>query len=99
MDDKGITVSVFDIFSNGLDTAYSGTTNPGPRPFDLLNVNGAFNISKYFKLHLRPEFTLNCYMENLMNTKLWFPEWGGIAHQTLPASPGRRIYVTAKVAL
>jgi hypothetical protein len=38
-------------------------------------------------------------MENLMNTKYWMPEWGGIAHQTIPASPGRRIYLSAKVAL
>jgi Outer membrane receptor for ferrienterochelin and colicins len=99
MDNSGITLSVFDIFNNGLDTAFSGTTNPGPQPLDLLNVNCEFNITKYFKLHASPEFALNFYMENLMNTKYWMPEWGGIAHQTIPASPGRRIYLSAKVAL
>ena len=97
--DNGITLSVFDIFNNGLDTAFSGTTNPGPQPLDLLNVNCEFNITKYFKLHVSPEFALNFYLENVMNTKYWMPEWGGIAHQTLPASPGRRIYLSAKVAL
>jgi outer membrane receptor protein involved in Fe transport len=99
MDNSGITLSVFDIFNNGLDTAFSGTTNPGPQPLDLLNVNCEFNITKYFKLRASPEFALNFYIENLMNTKYWMPEWGGLAHQTIPASPGRRIYLSAKVAL
>ena len=99
MNNNGITLSVFDIYNNGLDTAFSGTTNPGPEPLDLLNVNCEFNITKYFKLRTSPGFVLNFYVENLMNTKYWMPEWGGLAHQTLPASPGRRIYLSAKVAL
>jgi hypothetical protein len=99
MSTNGITLSMFDIFDNGLDTAYSGTINPGPLPQDILNINCGFDISKFFKLHAKPDFALNLYIENLMNTAVWAPEWGGIPHQTIPVSPGRRIYLSAKVAL
>jgi len=98
--DNGITLSVFDIFNNGLDTAnYNGTYNPSPKPFDILNANCNFDISEFFKVHAKPKFALNFYAENLFNSQYWMPEWGGIAHQTLPASPGRRLYLSAKVSL
>jgi outer membrane receptor for ferrienterochelin and colicins len=99
MSENGITLSVFDIYNDGvLDTAYTGFYNPSPRPYDLLNTNCNFNFSKFFKLH-GPEYSLNVYGENLFGMKYWAPEWQGLPHQTLPASPGRRIYVSLKVAL
>jgi outer membrane receptor for ferrienterochelin and colicin len=95
---NGFTLSMFDIFNNGLDTAFSGTINPGPLPQDIFNINCNFDISKFFKLH-GPDFALNLYVENFMNKPIWAPEWGGILHQSVPVSPGRRIYVTAKVGM
>jgi outer membrane receptor for ferrienterochelin and colicins len=98
MDNKGITLSLFDVFNNGLDTSYSGTINPGPKPMDIMDLNCAFDFSKFFKLH-GPDYALNLYVENFMNTPVWAPEWGGILHQSVPVSPGRRIYISAKVSL
>jgi outer membrane receptor protein involved in Fe transport len=95
---SGITLSVFDIYSDGLDTAYTGLYNPSPRPYDLLNANCSFNFSKFFKLQ-GPEYSLNVYAENLLGTQYWEPEWQGLPHQTLPASQGRRVFVSAKVSL
>jgi hypothetical protein len=89
---------LFDVFNNGLDTSYSGTINPGPKPMDIMDLNCAFDFSKFFKLH-GPDYALNLYVENFMNTPVWAPEWGGILHQSVPVSPGRRIYISAKVSL
>jgi len=61
---------MFDIFDNGSIPPIA-EPYPGPLPQDILNINCGFDISKFFKLHAKPDFALNLYIENLMNTAVW----------------------------
>ncbi len=92
MDENGITASLFYIFQGKLDEMYNARSNPSPKAYHLLNCRLSFDFAAFFKLHLPDELALFAEGENLLNQRIYLPDWGGVQSETIPVNPGRTIY-------
>lgn len=92
MDDNGITASVFYIFQGPLDDKYDARENPDPQAYHLLNLYCSFDSAKFFKLRFPEGLAVFVEGENLINQKIWLPDWGGVLTETIPVNPGMTLF-------
>jgi outer membrane receptor for ferrienterochelin and colicins len=88
--DKGITVSLFDIYQGKMDDKYAGTGSGSKLAYNLLHLHSQYNINKLFGLKFKPEFSLYLNVDDLLNKKYYFS--GQMNSTPAQANPGRVIY-------
>ena len=97
--DKGITISLFDIYQGDLDKKFIGTLNPDQGAYNLLHLHSNFKINKLFNLQFKPQISMFLDIDNILDKKVYMYDWGGFTYDALPVNPGRAIYFGLKVKL
>jgi outer membrane receptor protein involved in Fe transport len=97
--EKGVTVSLFDIYQGDLDKKYDTQVNPSPGAYNLMNLHCRFNINKFFDWKLSPDLSLLLQVDNLLDKELWLPNWGQTPGNSIPVNQGRTIYFGMEVSL
>ena len=97
--EKGITISLFDIYQGDLDEKYDTRVNPSPGAYNLLNLHARADISRLFNMDMKPKFSLFLQVDNLLDKEIWLPDWGLLPGKSIPVNPGRAIYAGLDVTL
>lgn len=101
---NGLTMSVFDSWFSkpaALRNAETGaevtTPNPTPKAFHLLSANISADFQQLFDTKKIPALTLACYADNLLNEKIYVPEFSRRNINSLPLRGGRAFYMSFSV--
>lgn len=98
--DKGVTVSLFDIYSGNLGDAYtsvgSGTQSAGP--YNILNAYASLELLRIFKINTASKLSFFVQANDILDEEIWIPAAGSIS-STLPTTPGRAVYMGLKASL
>ncbi|MDZ7262229.1 MAG: TonB-dependent receptor, partial [candidate division KSB1 bacterium] len=97
--EKGLTVSLFNIYQGDLDEKYHTPINPSPEAYNLMNFHCRFNINKFFDWNLSHNLSLVLQVDNLLDKEIWLPDSGLIIGNTIPVNQGRAIYFGIDVSL
>jgi outer membrane receptor protein involved in Fe transport len=95
---NGFTASLFDVYQGPL-AGYTATINPRPASYHLINAHLRLDVSRLVKAKVRNGIVLVAHADNLANTEIWLPEWGGNSGDTIPVHGGRTMYFGAEVSL
>lgn len=71
--------------------------NTAPQAYSLLSLNVSADITKMFKMKDIPSVTLACYADNLLDEKIYTPEFSRRNINSLPLRGGRAFYLSAAV--
>ncbi|SFB70737.1 Outer membrane receptor for ferrienterochelin and colicins [Flexibacter flexilis DSM 6793] len=101
---NGLAVSVFDSWFSkpatlrNADTGADVTTpNPTAQAFHLLSANVSVDFQQLFDTKKIPALNLACYADNLLNEKIYTPEFSRRNINSLPLRGGRAFYFTFAV--
>jgi outer membrane receptor for ferrienterochelin and colicin len=97
--EKGVTVSLFDIYQGDLDKKYDTQVNPSSGAYNLMNLHCRFSMNKFFDLKLSQDLSLLLQVDNLFDKEIWLPNWGLIIGNSIPVNQGRAIYFGVEVSL
>lgn len=97
--EKGVTVSLFDIYQGDLDKKYDTQVNPSSGAYNLMNLHCRFNLNKFFDWKLNQDLSLLLQVDNLLDKEIWLPNWGLILGNSIPANQGRTVYFGMQVSL
>lgn len=97
--EKGVTVSLFNIYQGDLDKKYDTQVNPSPGAYNLMNLHCRFNVNKFFGSKLSQDLSLLLQVDNLLDKEIWLPNWGLIIGNSIPVNQGRTIYFGMEVSL
>ncbi len=97
--EKGVTVSLFNIYQGDLDKEYDTQVNPSPGAYNLMNLHCRFNVNKFFDFKLSQDLSLLLQVDNLLDKEIWLPNWGLINGNSMPVNQGRTIYFGMEVSL
>ena len=89
---KGLTVSLFDIYQGDYTDRLTNTINPKPGPYNRVYLHSNLDLNKLLNLQLKQKLSLLLQVDNLLNNKYYIPEWGGTTHDAVPGTPGRAMY-------
>ena len=92
---KGLTLSLFNIYQSALDPKFDTQFNPSPEAYHLMNLHGRLNLKRY----LNYDLSVLLQVDNLLNKEIWFPDWGLIIGKSMPVNQGRAIYLGLETAL
>jgi len=67
--------------------------NPSPKAFNLATINVSADINSIFKLKIKPQFAFTGYIQNLLDEKVYYPEFARKKINSIPAMGGRAFYV------
>jgi outer membrane receptor protein involved in Fe transport len=96
--EKGITVSLFDIYQGGMDDKYAGNLGSGSNlAYNLVHLHSKFNINNLLGWGFKPSLSLYVDVNDCFDKKYYFLDQQG-GNPTV-ANPGREIYVGLTVAL
>ncbi|MBN2028913.1 TonB-dependent receptor [bacterium] len=90
--DRGLTLSLFNIYQGDLDEKFDTRVNPAPESYNLLNLYARLDINQIFSLGTKPNFSLFLQVDNVLDKEIWLPDWGLLPGKSIPVNPGRVIY-------
>jgi iron complex outermembrane receptor protein len=96
--DRGVTLSVFDIYQGPLASKYETTVNPSPGAYNILSLNSRFDMYKLTGWEITRHLTLLFRVDNLFNQVVWLPNWGLLPGSSLPVDQGRILYSGIEVS-
>ena len=96
--DRGVTVSLYDIYQGKLDGKYDASVNPSPGAYNILNLNSRFDMDKLTGWRLARGLSLLFRVDNLSNQEIWLPNWGFAPGDSLPVNQGRTLYGGVEVS-
>lgn len=86
-------VSVFDtFFSKAKLFPGAMQVNPAADSFHYLTLNSHYQLNELFGLPYAKNVTFSFYLDNLLNEKVYYPEFNRKKINTIPASGGRSLY-------
>lgn len=97
--DKGLTLSLFNVYQGDLDEKYDTRVNPGPEAYNMLNMYARVNVRRFFNLDTRPDVSLFIQADNLLDEEIWLPDWGLSPGKSIPVNPGRAVYAGLDLSL
>jgi outer membrane receptor for ferrienterochelin and colicins len=95
--ENGLTASLFDGYQDRVD-GYSGAANPLPNAFHMLNAHVRLDLAHHMHARTNRGVALVLHVNNLRDTEVWLPGWGGNVGDTIPVHRGRAIYAGAEVS-
>jgi outer membrane receptor for ferrienterochelin and colicin len=88
-----LQLSVFDtFFSNAKKFPGVAQVNPTADSYHNVTVNGNYRLDELLGSHFAKHVTLTMYVDNLLNEKIYYPEFNRKRINTIPASGGRSIF-------
>jgi len=96
--EKGVTVSLFNIYQGYLDEKYDTQVNPPPGAYNLMNLYCRFDMNKFFDWERSQEVSLLLQVDNLLDEEIWLPNWGLASGNSIPVDQGRTIYFGMEVS-
>ncbi|MBN2612505.1 MAG: TonB-dependent receptor [Bacteroidales bacterium] len=90
--DKGLTVSLFDIYQADVDEKYHTVLNPSPGDYNLVNFHLKYDMNNLINIDFIKELSLFMQIDNLMDQEIWLPNWGLAPGNSMPYNRGREIY-------
>ncbi len=90
--EKGVIISLFDIYQGNLNNRFRNTINPQPGAYNLLDLHAKLDINKIFSMQLKQKIAIIIQVDNLLDKKYYIPEWGGTNQDAVPGTTGRNIY-------
>jgi outer membrane receptor protein involved in Fe transport len=88
-----LQLSVFDtFFSNAKKFPGAAQVNPTADSYHNVTVNGNYRLDDLLGSHFAKHVTLTLYVDNLLNEKIYYPEFNRKRINTTPASGGRSIF-------
>jgi len=96
--EKGVTVSLFNIYQGDLDEKYDTQVNPPPGAYNLMNLYCRFDMNKFFDWERSQEVSLLLQVDNLLDEEIWLPNWGLTSGNSIPFNQGRTIYFGMEVS-
>ena len=97
--EKGVTVSLFNIYQGDLDEKFDAQLNPSPGAYNLLNLYARADINQLFNLDTKPDFALFLQADNVLDKEIWLPDWGLLPGKSIPVNQGRAIYAGLDISL
>ena len=94
---NGLTAGVFDVYQGPVH-GYSGSLNPRPGSYNLLNANLRFDVSRYLHAGGDTRVALVAHGENLANTAVWLPDWKNVPGDSTFSNRGRTLYFGIEVS-
>ena len=71
--------------------------NPEAKPYNYMTLNAGVNFKKLFHLEKSPDFSLNCYVTNVLDEKIYYKEVVRRNINSLPGRAGRAFYTSLTV--
>lgn len=96
--ENGLTASIFDSFQ-GRQPGYDATLNPAPQSLHRVDAHLRFDLARHFRTPTSRGLALFAHANNLANSSIWLPDWGGNSGDTIPVDRGRTIYFGIEVSL
>jgi outer membrane receptor for ferrienterochelin and colicin len=93
----GLSASVFNsYFGEGGDATVSTThmLNPAPKAYNYLSLNAQYDLSKLSKASKFPRMFLGVYGTNLLDEKIYYPEFIRKNMNSIPGRAGRAFYLS-----
>jgi outer membrane receptor for ferrienterochelin and colicin len=97
--EKGVTLSLFNIYQGDLDKKYDTQVNPSPGAYNLMNLHCQFNMNKFFDWNLGQDLSILLQVDNLLDEEIWLPNWGLLPGNSIPVNQGRTIYFGMRLSL
>lgn len=88
-----LQLSVFDtFFSAAKKIPAAMEVNPPANGYHNVTMNGNYRLDELFGSHFAKHVTLTLYVDNLLNEKIYYPEFNRKRINTIPASGGRSVF-------
>ncbi|MEJ2627459.1 MAG: TonB-dependent receptor, partial [bacterium] len=71
--EKGVTLSLFNIYQGDLDEKFDAQLNPSPGAYNLLNLYARADINQLFNLTMKPNLALFLQADNVLDKEIWLP--------------------------
>ncbi|MBN1781436.1 TonB-dependent receptor [bacterium] len=97
--DKGVTLSLFNVYQGDLDEKYDTRLNPSPKACNLMNLYCNFNINKMLNLNLPQNYSVFLQADNMLDETIWMPDWGLAPGKSMPVNQGRAVYIGVNAEL
>ncbi len=97
--EKGVTVSLFNIYQGDLDKRYDTKLNPSPGAYNLMNLHCRLDMNKVTGWNIGRSLSLLLQVDNLFDKEFWLPDWGLLDGNSIPVNQGRTIYFGMEVSL
>jgi len=91
----GLSIGIFNsYFGKGGDIARTFTLdlNPEVKPYNYLSANIRYNLNSLITTAGMPEMTIQISATNLLDAKIYYPEYGRRNMNSIPGRAGRAIY-------
>lgn len=90
--EKGLTVSLFDIYQGDLDDQYKTSSNPSPGEYQVINFLLRYDLKNIININFMRELSVFMQVDNLLDNEIWLPNWGMALGNSMPYERGREIY-------
>ncbi len=88
-----LQLSVFDtFFSNAKKFPNVAQVNPTADSYHNVTMNGNYRLDELLGSHFAKHVTFSMYVDNLLNEKIYYPEFNRKRINTIPASGGRSVF-------
>ncbi len=88
-----LQISVFDtFFSKAKVFPTALQVNPPATSYHYLTVNSNYRLDDLIGSNFAKHVTFSFYLDNLLNEKIYYPEFNRRRVNTMPASPGRSLF-------
>lgn len=88
-----LQMSVFDtFFSKAKSFPTALQVNPPAASYHYLTVNGSYRLDELFGSRYAKHVTFSLYLDNLLDEKIYYPEFNRKLINTIPGTPGRSLF-------
>jgi outer membrane receptor for ferrienterochelin and colicins len=91
--ERGICISLFDVFQGEPDDKYKTLLNPSPEAYHLVNLHIKYNFINLLKLTFANNLSLFLKVDNILDKEIWLTDWGLTPGKSIPVNQGREIYI------
>lgn len=73
---KGLVISLFNIFQGDVDDKYNNKANPEAKSYDLLNGYISYDLQRVLNIPAVKKLSLFMELNNILNQEIWLPATG-----------------------
>lgn len=92
MSENGLTASVFDVIQGPWHRTYAARLNPDPKAYNLLDARIGYEFARTFRQGIAESLLVFVEGQNLLDAKIYLPDWGGVTGESIPVNAGRVVY-------
>ncbi len=97
--DRGLCISLFDVYQGEPDDFYKTQLNPSPDAYNLVNLHLKYDFRNLLKLPYLKNLSLFLKVNNLLDEEIWLTDRGLTPGKSIPVNPGREIYIGLDIGI